>query len=284
MHPCRMTISVNAATGVGLSLAAALLLAAPVQAQTQLRQDTFRFEGGWFFQVADVRLRVDGETTNGSDIDFDKDVGANSQKSNYLLGAEWRFAPNHRLGLHYFSIGRDREKTLERDITIGDDTYPVGATLKASLDTTVIPVTYSYSFYRTPESELAIAAGLHWFDISLDVSAAIDQSGAEVQRSRSAQADAPLPVIGLRYDRALSSQWTLSASALLFYLKASTDLDYEGRLFSGRVATEYALTKNLALGAALNLFSVSADVDSETWSGRVRYNYWGPNLYLAAYF
>ena len=284
MHPRHATNPVNVLRRAGLPLALALWLAAPAHAQAPLRQDTFRLEGGWFFQVADVTLRVDGPTTTGSDIDFDKDVGADAKKSSYLLGAEWRFAPNHRLGMHYFKIDRARDKTLERDITIGDETFPVGANLKASLETTVIPVTYSYSFYRTPESEWAVALGLHWFELNLDVNATFDQNGSAVQRTRTAQADAPLPVIGLRYDRALSSQWMLSASALLFYLKASTDLDYEGRLFSGRVATEYALTKNVSLGAALNLFSVSADVDSDTWNGRVRYNYWGPNLYVAAYF
>jgi hypothetical protein len=43
------------------------------------------------------------------------------------LSAEWRFAPRHRIGFNYSRFTLHGERSIDRELHIGDQIYPVGA-------------------------------------------------------------------------------------------------------------------------------------------------------------
>jgi hypothetical protein len=259
----------------GLALAAAL--AAPA-ANAQLPDYTFALTAGWFLQSAEANVRVDG-SVSGTPIDLG-DLGIDSSDSSYLVGGEWRFAERHRIGLYSFAIKRDASKTITKSITIGDTTYPVGVSLSSSFDTTVTPIAYMYSFTKERDSELAGTVGVHWSKLELTTTGATSLGGS-VTRSASAKVDAPLPLLGLRYDRAIDPNWKWSLGGQYFYLKAGEAKGWFGLL---NIATDYAFTKNLAVGASYTYFKMQADADSDNWKGQADYEYYGPAVYLVARF
>lgn len=264
---------------------AALAFVLPTTALAQLRDDRFKFEVGWFLQSADAKVRVDGSSGNGTDIDLGDDLSLKKRDSSYLLGAEWRFAENHRLGVRSFNIRRTATATLEKDVTVGDFTFPAGSSATTRFESTTVPIVYSYSFMKDRNSEFAGTLGLHWTDLRLNVRANSNTNVASIDKESSAKVAAPLPLFGLRYDYAITPSWLLMLQGEVFYLKAGgSTTKYKGSLTNLRLATEYNLAKSVALGISYTYYALSADADSSDWKGRVKYTYDGPAIYLAAYF
>ena len=180
-----------------------MALAMPTPALAQLPSDTFRIQAGWFLMSADSKLRVDGATT-GTEVSMNNDLGVPKRDDTYHLNAEWRFAERHRLAISYFDMQRSGTLALTRDVTVANTFLPAGSSATTTSDTTIVPITYSYSFIKSRDSELAVTLGVHWTDMRLRVRGQSSTDKAKFDKEASAQADAPLPLLGLRYDYALT--------------------------------------------------------------------------------
>jgi hypothetical protein len=107
----------------------------------------------------------------------------------------------------------------------------------------------------------------------------------DVSNETSAKANVPLPLLGLRYDHHFSDRWSAGANAAVFALQFGEDTwSFEGSLWSVRLHGEYRFARNYAVGAALDGFSVKADLSKDNWKGGFDYGYWGPQIYLTARF
>ena len=51
-----------------------------------------------------------------------------------------------------------------------------------------------------------------------------------------------------------------------------------------RVATEYDLAKNVALGLSYTYFAMDADSDKSSWKGKIDFHYDGPAIYVVGRF
>ena len=260
-----------------------VLLLLPAAALAQLRDDAFRIYGAWFMHTGDAKLRVDGSGV-GTEIDLHDDLLVERRDDTYQLGAEWRFAERHRLGVGYFRIERSGTATLEKDVTIKDITFPAGSSATTKFRNMVVPVTYSYSFYKGKDSEFAGTIGLHWTKLELGVRGQSSTSVAEIDKEASADVAGPLPLLGLRYDYAFTSRWRLLTHAEYFALKIGGSTTYRGSMLNLRAGTEYDIFKNVALGVSYTYFSMDVDADDSDWRGTINYKYYGPALYVVAQF
>jgi hypothetical protein len=260
-----------------------VLLVLPAAALAQLRDDAFRIYGAWFMHTGDAKLRVDGSGV-GTEIDLHDDLLVERRDDTYQLGAEWRFAERHRLGVGYFRIDRSGTATLEKDVTIKDITFPAGSSAATNFRNMVVPVTYSYSFYKGKDSEFAGTIGLHWTKLELGVRGQSSTSVAEIDKQASADVAGPLPLLGLRYDYAFTSRWRLLTHAEYFALKIGGSTTYKGSMLNLRAGTEYDIFKNVALGVSYTFFSMDVDADDSDWRGTINYKYYGPALYVVAQF
>lgn len=263
--------------------AAIIVLALPAAALAQLRDDAFRIQGGWFLNTSDANLRVDG-TEAGTDLNLHDDLAVSKRDNTYALGAEWRFAERHRLGVGYFRIDRSGTATLQEDVTIGDVTFPAGSSASTTFKNTVVPITYSYSFYKGRDSEFAGTVGLHWTKFELGVRGKSSTNDGVFDKEASADAAGPLPLLGLRFDYAFTPKWRVLTHAEYFALKVGGSTTYKGSMASLSAATEYDIFKNVALGVSYTYFTIDVDADDSDWRGRIDYKYYGPALYVAAIF
>lgn len=274
------------------SLAAGLLGAAAFGAAAQdapLKpgDETFTLRLGAFLPAFNTKMQVDNESTGGRGdrVDLGDDLGVDQDTSGGWVSAEWRFAARHRIGVNYSRFTLRGERNLSRNITVGDETFPVGAHTDSQLRLEIIPITYSYSFLKRERDELALTLGVHWSRMSFSVHGNLSLNNQDFSADSVSRADVPLPLIGLRYDHHFSDRWSAGAGAGAFSLKFSEgSSSIDGSLWSVRVHAEYRWTRNFGVGAAIDAFRIKVDASQDEWKGGLDYGYWGPQIYLTGRF
>jgi hypothetical protein len=233
-------------------------------------------DAGWFFLSTDTRVRVDGETTGtrGTDFDYDDTFGL-GDFDRFRAEAFWRFADRHAIRAMYFENNRSTTENISRDISFGDETFPVGATVTARSELTVAQLAYDYAFLRRDSYEIAGSIGLHMLDLGLSLDGTITAQGGSVSETigDDATTTAPLPVVGLRGVWRLPHDFYLTAQLQYFYIQLDP---YEGTLTDLKAALVWQATDHLGIGVGYNDFRFRFDLDDEgNFSGRLRWNYGG---------
>lgn len=275
-------------TAVVLAFVSGSTVSGPGQAADWIKpgEERFKIGAGVFLPSFNTDLRINATDVGGSGTDLEDDLGLREDDTTFWGTAEWRMAPRHRLGISYFSFTRDGSITAQRDIEIGDgQIIDAGASVFTKFEFDVIPIDYSYSFIKNDKHEFAGTVGLHWYEMAFNVNATAwvqDDRGTE---SVSAKAEAPLPLIGLRYDYHISPRWSVNAKGQVFALDLNDDtFAFSGSLYNFRLGTEYWLWNNFGVGAAVNTFGLDVDVDDSDWKGSLKYSYWGPQIYAVGRF
>lgn len=264
----------NRAMIAALSAAAVL----PAAAADPLYEEGFSMRLGGFYSSADTTLRIDASNGSlGTSLSLEDDLGFTKDKSLPMIDAIWRINPRHRVELGYVRLARDSQKTISGEIRFGDSVFPVSANVNSTFDTDVWRLTYGWSFYRSPTSELSLLLGLH----TTSFKAKLESTSATRAVAEAADRTIPLPTIGLSGTWAIDPQWRLSASAQLFSLNYG---DYDGSLFNGSVSAEYRLNRNWALGAGYTAYDYNLDVTGGKARGSFDYQFAGPMVYVTGGF
>ena len=171
----------------------------------------------------------------------------------------YRFAPKHRVDFSWYKIDRGGTIFSQRDIDFGNVFFPTGTSLESRLDTETTKLSYTYSFYRTPEIETSISAGLH----VTSTEASLQGSGGALAESNSVTA--PLPVFGFRLDYSFAPKWWLRTKYELFFLD-SVDA-YQGALSDFTFALEHRTFQHVGFGFGLNRSSLDIEVDEDNRRG-----------------
>lgn len=239
-------------------------------------QDRFRLALGAFVTDLDTQMRIGlPDLPLPPPIDFEDNLGLDSSDQVLRADGYIRLAPRHRIFFDYYSIDRDGQKTLTRDIQWEDQTFTIGLDMRSELKWRIIPVSYAYSFYKSDHMEAAASFGVHWVDYQATTRAVGVLSGAALTDEESS-GEGPLPVIGLRADYSPTTKWVLGASAQ--YLGLDTD-DTEGSMLDLKLSAEYMVFRNVGAGFAYNYFSLDADQDRSDWRGTIDLDHRGALLY-----
>ena len=240
---------------------------------------------GWFFMSTDMRVRVDGETTGdtGSDVDYDDTFGI-GDFDRFRAEASWRIAPRHLLRAMVFQNNRRASRSLERDVTFGDETFPVGLTVNAHSDLTVAQLSYEYAFLRRDSYELAGGIGVHYLDMGLGLDATLAAQGGTASRSldEDATTQAPLPVLGLRGLWRLPHNFYITAQVQYFYLQFDP---FSGSLIDLKASVVWQLADHVGIGIGYNDFGFRFDIeDARDFDGRLRWDYGGAIAFASVMF
>jgi hypothetical protein len=244
-------------------------------------EERFTVGLGWVFNSFGTNLRIDNQGSQGSNVNLRDDLGVDKDESSYWASFEWRFAQRHRVGFNVSTFKLNGTRTATREITIGDEVFPVGATLTSELKIQVIPVTYSYSFIKSDQNELAATLGVHWSAVKFNATGSASNGTQDANADVTAKVNAPLPLIGLRYDHHFSQHWSMGLHGAFFKVKIG---NVDGDLWSARAEGEYRFSKHFGLGLALEGFGLDVKASDSSWNGEIKYDYWGPQIYLKARF
>ena len=190
-------------TGALAVLLAGAAFAQPAMAADMIpggEEDVKIIVGGVLARI-DASVGLNGTSSTGTPVDLNSGNGSKNA-NNIFLGAEWRFANRHRLSGLFFTTKKDRTLSLDRPITIGDDTLIPPTTLDSESKNRFLFMTYQWSFAKTKDVEIAALLGayLNEFDAKLSGTAAVTNSSGVTTINKDVKYElsvsVPMPLIG----------------------------------------------------------------------------------------
>ncbi len=175
-------------------------------------QDRFYVGAGLFFPQTATSAQLQSRTGVGVNVDFENALGMTTAKSVPMALGRWRLGQRWRIEAEYFELNRSSHKQLDRDIQWGDTVYPVNAQLDAHFNFSDLRLSAGYSFFRRTDKEVGVGLGLHvaQYDVGLSANAFGTESNAVT---------APLPVVSVFGQFALTERWAISARLDRFILR-----------------------------------------------------------------
>ena len=242
----------------------------PARAETNYLWPRFSLTAGSYRITTDDTIRIDASAERlGTEVNWEEDLGLPDTDSLATFGLDWGFAPKHSLGFRYYSMEREGSRSIDRTITIGDVTFPVGARLEAATDATSIEAFYDYWFVRKDAFGFAGSLGLVYVtvDASATGTAVFGPSGTTETRETSASTDLPVPMIGLAFKASPGSRLVLYANGR--YLPKVQIGDVDGEAGSYSLGADLYLLGPFAIGASYDGVFYNVDVDQSKWHGSV---------------
>ena len=90
--------------------------------------EKFKISAGFFLPINNTKIQVSANgSADGTDIDFQKDLGLDASIATFLTNFEWRISRRSRVSLGYFNMKRSSTHTLQKDITFDSTTYHVNS-------------------------------------------------------------------------------------------------------------------------------------------------------------
>ena len=245
--------------------------------------DHFTIDVSAMFPNLDTRVRVDASDTSlGTTIDFEQNLGMSDTEALPVIGFSWRYAKKHQLNFAAFKLDRSGSAITPTNISIGDETFPVDLPIASFLDMSVFNLGYSYSLVFDEKKELAIGAGLSVQDISFgllgDGPLGIIEFASGIT--------APLPTFDLRGRYAFTDKWIGQLGIGVFSFDLAID---DGEDLSGDIRTAYASIQHntfehVYFGLGYNFIDVNVDWSKNGLDTSVGYEYWGPMLTVTTAF
>lgn len=209
-------------------------------------------------------------------INFTRDLGLEDSAPSFRVDGFYRFGERHRLDVAWYHIERGGTATVNGSFTWDGLEYSAGWTLESRATNETVKLGYLYSFYRNPDVELALGAGLHWTRIEAglvvtDFAANEPANPEDYTSAHELKADAPLPVVSFLLGYSIAPRWRALWSHDVFYLQHS---GIRGDFSDSAIAIEYRAWRHAGIGAGFN--RVHIDLESvekgEWYSANVRWD------------
>src|SRR5689334_13517302 len=97
--------------------------------------DRFMIRGGYLFVFgANTDIQLNGSRGVGTVIDFNRTLGGETDYSGFRIDSMYRFNDRHSLGISYYRILLDANRTIDTDLNVKDTTIAAGANVNSSLN------------------------------------------------------------------------------------------------------------------------------------------------------
>jgi hypothetical protein len=276
-----------------LSLLLIILLASPyTKAQennADIKPDTiayswerFSFNLGGFITGINSDIQLSSKEVGiGATINVEDALGLETSRLVLRSEMEYHFGKRRQntARLVYFGLFRNARKVLDTEIEIGDETFPVGTELTSKFNLQFFKGTYEYSFYMDERVKLGVSVGLFIMPIRFSTTAlGLSEEVADFI--------APLPVLGLGANFAITPKLYLKQSFEILYLKIST---FKGSIMDVNIRFEYNPWDHFGFGLGLNSYrlNITAYKDDSAFldfKGTVKTSYTGLLFYGKYYF
>jgi len=255
--------------------------AAPATAQSN--GDKVWVEVAGYTPSIETEARID--TANGrfgTVIHFEDDLDFDDRKTLPAALVGVRLGGGFSVTGEYFSLDRASTVGLEREITFGDVTFPVAASVTNEFNTDIYRLAVNYAVIRRANFDLGLSAGVHATDVevSIEGEGRVGNSGLQFER-RSQSLLAPMPTVGLFGNANVLPRLSLGARVDYFSLSVGK---YDAKLLNAQVSATYRIHRNIGIGLGFRHVEYRVIATGEHLIGRVDYNFDGPTLFLRAGF
>ena len=256
-----------------LPLALVAIAATPAFAADTAWVAPFTIQLGAFNASASTSVRLDSDRGGGgTNVSLESDLGVTDRKTLPDIEFLWRINPRHGVEGSYVRLNRSGTRTIDGEIHWGEITFPVHTAVDTTFDSDVWRVAYRYSPIDEGGNELAFLLGAHYTTLKTSL------AGSSGSLSQSASVDFPLPTIGVRGGWRFADSWRLSGFAQLMKVKIG---DYDGGLYNGALAVEWAFLPQAYAGLGYNYYKYTLTSTKEHARGEFDFRFDGPALYVA---
>ena len=276
-----------------LTLVAALVLnvasALADEEDVESPWETYSLSVGYFISSLDTSIRLG--TGIGVDLDAEDLLDLDETMSVARLDGSRRFG-RHRIDFSWMSLNRKATRVVQESFRFenseGEEvTVEAGATVESYFDLDLYEMTYSYSFIQDERIDLAAAFGLYLAPIGVGVAAQGTINGVDyAEEKATSKFTAPLPMIGLRMDVALTPKWFVRYQGQMFYLEYE---NFKGTLYASSVAVECKPWQHVGFGLGydilrMQLEAIGEDYPEIDFKGNIGFQYSGLMLYAKLFF
>lgn len=248
-----------------LTTASLVCMTAPAAADSH-DDHRFSLSLGVFITDRDTEAELDGAVNDGTPTNFEKDLGLDSSDTVFRVDGYFKFNERHRVDFSWFDLSRTASRQIERDIQWGDTLYTIDTQVDSDIDLVIYKAAYTYSVINREDGYLGATAGLYVVDTKASLTEATLGS-AEV-----GELTAPLPVIGLRGEYALSDRWSFRASGEFFFIEYD---NVDGSLVDIYAGLDYSVLDNLSIGLGFNRVTLDVKASKGSFAGGLDWQYSG---------
>jgi len=251
-------------------------LAAPALAQSPSGwgdlPDRFQIDTGYFNLHPTTVLRFNGS----SSVDFERDLGIESNVSTFWVDGTWRVGRRHQVKLGFTTFNQEQPKhTLERDFTWGGQEFTSGLSASSKTGADILGGYYRFSIVRNDRFEIGPAVGLGylWLDASIEATGTVTGPGGNTQNrtlGRSGSIASPTGAIGGFAAGYITKRLVVQGDFL--YIKVSPG-DSQASVTDGRLGANYYVFHGAGLGVQYkyNRYRYDRDILSSSVGGHATY-------------
>jgi hypothetical protein len=233
--------------------------------------DHFALSAGFFWGGVDTFGRFDSKAgVEGTPFTAEHDLGLTDQARQPFIEIMFRLEQRNRLRVDFIDLRRAADRTINRTIQYGDQTFLVDNPVHSAFDWRQMDLTYTYSFLRGERYELGAGFGIHL--IEAEASAEIPKTPQFADFNGAG----PFATLALDGTWRLSKRWALSARAN--YLRVAVG-SVSGMMGQYHADLQYRWKRNLAFGLGYERQQAELDVRNHDPSGVLKLTISGPELF-----
>jgi hypothetical protein len=244
--------------------------------------EKYSFKFGGFITTLDSQVQIGSKDLGaGIVVDVEDALGLESNLTVFRGDLGWRFGKTrrHQWNFSFSDFRRNASKFLGKKLEIGDTTFRAGTQLETDFNFQIIQAKYTYSLFQDDRFNFGLGLGAYVMPIQFKISA-----GGRSQVEESFVA--PLPVIGARFDFAVTPKFFIRQTLDVLYLEVG---DFRGAIVDLGIGAEYKIWQNFGIGADLNVFNIGIEAKGEDYPeidfvGRFDFGYNALLLYGKVYF
>jgi hypothetical protein len=239
-----------------------------------------RFEAGLSgtLLVLGTKIRIDtkGNPQLGTEVDAEDVLGISRTSFEPRVGVRWRPWRRHEIEAAFLRAVRSGEKTLQRTIVVGDNSFVLGTRINTALRTSQAFLTYRYAFTARDRTQIgaALGIGVLYFRMQLDRLAGI--TGDTVSSSQTSETHGPSGSVGLYGRFQLGDRWYFESDLRGIYTEIE---NYEITIVEAGAAGRYFFSRVVGaeLGYDLGYYS---EVEQRTGKHFLGLDFTGKVTYL----
>lgn len=232
---------------------------------------------GWFVSLgafdpkASTNIRLDTRNgAYGTNLHLESDLDLPERRAVPQAALGYRFTRRSSLEFNYFDLRRSGSRVIDENITYGGVNYAFNTTVSTFSDVRTGALQFRYALVDDYPWGLSMAAGVHATHFTVGLSDL--NSGV----SKSADAQVPLPLVGLRGLYGWRG-WQLRAEAVYFKMTVN---NLRGHLNNYTLSAAHPLTAGLSLELGYNYYVLTVLAERAYLTGNMRFAYQGPFLNL----
>jgi hypothetical protein len=249
--PCRKVLGLFATACAVLTFGAISTSAVRAEDFAGDVPDRVWIDTGWSVNDISTDAVLIGKNGVGAAVNFEDVFDLNSSRSTVrMLGSARVSAKRRWIDFGFVDITRSNSKVLAKDVDFGDYTFQAGGQVATKFNTRFMYVAFRYDFLHEDKVRISGSAGMTAIKLSTGLSGQASLNGGPVTSvDKEGSATAPVPMVGLNLDWALTRRLVVRMYSRFFKLNIS---EFNGGLFESGVRLNWYFVKNFGLGVGLD--------------------------------